>query len=615
MIEPEKRPLGAQIAMALHRSAAGVSTAGRRVGEFVESTIAGMLARIFAVCERFDSVDLLLRALGRMALALWSGTGWLLSQLVPRRLGRMASSACEGGRWSLVFLVTASVRSAERLRLAPFFRPIRYATWPLWRPIAAVCGFARAWVVSRSRPQVLWGLPALLMLLPVAGLAFVDSPRNNPATVADYRAALVAANQQGDLPSARLHERKLAQLGVNTDRQSYQRALDLAASGQLTEAYRSMERLAPADECGYPPAHFWIARQAFAGELAASNERGSLVDRHLTRLEELGQQDSAVQLLVGLRLTERGELEAARQKLEPLAGEVPMAAATLLRLDLELRRDDQIHRNAATVVRHFRNQQDQGLQFSPADYFLMSFALRIVGAAETEREGLLTEWCAQYPQDTDAPRELLHFVEAKFERLLEASGSSPTELARLIQRAASLGAHPQWLDAQFQRLYAIRDRSIVANPLPEQVVAWLLSDEATPPAVLGSLGVEAARAGEWDRAGDCFERVTKCDPLHAVAWNNWAWVLLQQGNPAKLATARQLVDRALELEPKAHRFRETRGQIWLRLGEWERARVDLEYAQTGMPRSPSLEAALATVYAALGGQPPAGPVSTKNVDF
>jgi regulator of sirC expression with transglutaminase-like and TPR domain len=89
-----------------------------------------------------------------------------------------------------------------------------------------------------------------------------------------------------------------------------------------------------------------------------------------------------------------------------------------------------------------------------------------------------------------------------------------------------------------------------------------------------------------------------------VAWNNRAWVQLQQGDPAKLESALQSVERALELQPRAHRFRETRGQIWLRLGKWERALADLEYAQSGMPPTPSLEAALATAYAALGGPPP-----------
>jgi predicted Zn-dependent protease len=84
-----------------------------------------------------------------------------------------------------------------------------------------------------------------------------------------------------------------------------------------------------------------------------------------------------------------------------------------------------------------------------------------------------------------------------------------------------------------------------------------------------------------------------------VAWNNYAWALTQ--DPDKdLELALAAVNHALALSPEEFRFRETRGQINLALGQWSEAADDLEFALNGMPEAAVIHASLAKAYDELG---------------
>ncbi|HJQ81926.1 MAG TPA: tetratricopeptide repeat protein [Lacipirellulaceae bacterium] len=64
--------------------------------------------------------------------------------------------------------------------------------------------------------------------------------------------------------------------------------------------------------------------------------------------------------------------------------------------------------------------------------------------------------------------------------------------------------------------------------------------------------------------------------------------------------ALEAVNEALEIRPDEFRFRETRGQVLVRLGRWQEAVQDLEYAANGMPESRDIHRSLAKAYDALG---------------
>ena len=78
--------------------------------------------------------------------------------------------------------------------------------------------------------------------------------------------------------------------------------------------------------------------------------------------------------------------------------------------------------------------------------------------------------------------------------------------------------------------------------------------------------------------------------------------MLAEGDEPDLPQALEAVNRSLEMAPQEYRFRETRGQILLRLEQWDAAIADLEFALNGMPDLPAIHKSLAAAYAALGNQ-------------
>jgi tetratricopeptide (TPR) repeat protein len=147
-----------------------------------------------------------------------------------------------------------------------------------------------------------------------------------------------------------------------------------------------------------------------------------------------------------------------------------------------------------------------------------------------------------------------------------------------------------------------------------------------PSAVLHlALGLDAYAEGKPEQARFHWEQAVSEDREHMlVAANNVAWLLShpQPGDQKalKLATGAQAMllpataepanlNRALELivfvvkqRPTNPRFRETRGQILLKMGRWKESIADLEYALPApVPANKGpIHASLARAYQELG---------------
>jgi Flp pilus assembly protein TadD len=88
------------------------------------------------------------------------------------------------------------------------------------------------------------------------------------------------------------------------------------------------------------------------------------------------------------------------------------------------------------------------------------------------------------------------------------------------------------------------------------------------------------------------------DPKSGAVANGLAHVLSQPPNP-DLPRALATVNLALDREPTNPHFLDTRGHIYLLLGRWKDAAVDLE-AVLARVDAASVHAALATAYENLG---------------
>ncbi len=314
-------------------------------------------------------------------------------------------------------------------------------------------------------------------------------------------------------------------------------------------------------------------------------------------------------------LIDGDELTAAADLLRPLADENAAAAFEVLRLDLASRRNAELERDARWVVDHIETMRSEGARLTSDQYKFWTTGLEILGRSD-ELLGVFDQWRIREPRSEEAALGWRRAAKIHAERLAAGATASPAALADLLVQLASEPSDETWAAQQIARLYWLRDESRLKSALPEQTLRILAADPRTPPTMLDAVGIEAAQAEEWDRAAECFRRVTAALPDLAATWNNLAWVLTKREQAVRDAAAEKgetlpldeveleraltAVNRALRLMPNEYRFRETRGQVLVKLGQWQEAIEDLEYAVNGMPEEAAIHLGLATAYRAVG---------------
>lgn len=593
----DERSPGGLIANCFRHGAQRLRAIWDRVIYPLEYAAAWVVGKALAADDRLESTDVFVVSLLRLLLVPIRLVAWPLNCLLSHPLVARLRAAFNRLGVALWYASAKTMRLAECLNfdLACFWlvRKTRY----LWQPPVAVLGFMVAWCVSRSSRELAFALPALLLLVALTTVGYRAATADRTHLIAHYRAALAESTDRHDQPAIDLCERRLVQWGASTDRHHYVRGLALAAEGRLAEAREVMERLAPLDKPGYFPARLWVAQHAFTGQLELTEtERRRVIDGHLGQLEERLLSHDDVQHLLGWWQLEQKEFSKAAETLRPLMTRSCGAACQVLLLDIADQRHHELLRDADVVIAHLVELKNESRLIGGFEYKAWALALEIK-RDDNALERVLLEWNAAYPLDQQAKAAFRRFAEQRIEALLAKGITSPAKTAKLLNQAGDSGSSQKWLDQQIERLYHLRDHSVVATPLPEQVLQLLLEGEHTSEKVLQALGTQAALSSEWERALGCFRRVTLTDPQSAVAWNNLAWVLAHQDRP-DLSAALEAAQRAVALAPGEYEFRETRGQIWLELGRFSEAIIDLEYARQGLPPSPDLEAALGAAYAA-----------------
>ena len=496
-------------------------------------------------------------------------------------------------------LIRGVGKTVDVLNLDGLIRWVVWLSQPLWRPVAAVVGFFYAWFATRPYRQMLWGLPALILLLPVLAAVGWRLFRGPESIAKAYQAAVKVALEAEDLEAMALWERKLDQLEVDTQRSEYLTALKLTQDDDESKrrsGRERMERLAPLDEPGYPAAHFWLLQSYLSLQSDLPKEqRLNLAEKHLSQLASLGIRGPQVQLARAIWLAESERPEEAVELLEPLATRLPDAAVQLMLLDAQLGRRDAARRDATRVRDLVGDAQRRGANLSAQDYQTLAAAYQLLGDM-AGMEQALRDWLVAEPDRQVARNALGELSLMQLQRVIAQRRVDVPRLAQLLADAARCGAPPQAIDAA---LAAVTRRSDGVQ-VRAALVDAALTLENVPANMQLALGTSAATAGDFQAAEQLLRRATAAAPEEGSAWNNLAWVLAAEGDDAQLAEARDAAARAVELSPESASFRETRGQVLVKLEQWEAAIADLEYALNGLPDSKPTHAALAKAYAAVG---------------
>jgi tetratricopeptide (TPR) repeat protein len=568
--------------------------------------------------ERLDRADSLLASLVRLLTwpvrVLGRGLAALGGVLLPRSVRRAAAApfrriaragaSIGGGLWRLI----------ERLNLDGVFLWLAWLTQPVWRPIAALGGFLYAWTSTRDYRGMLWGIPAVVLLMPVIGAAAWGYFSGGGSVAEQYKLAVKQAAEAKDFETVQLFQQKLEALGVNTQVTDYNTAEALAKEGKVLDAYERMQRLAPAGEPGFVKAHVWIIQHLLARDLKLSpEETHRLLGVHLDQLKALGVDGPQIQLLRALWLAEEQKLVEAVDVLKPLVHRLPEAAMQRMSFELALQNLEEAKNDARALRTHFEErrrrlggpgaagdskQVDEGKpaseKFTAEEYRWWAVAEDLVGDAAS-RAAVIDAWHADFPDDALVQKALAERARRAVDEQLLAAKPDAKRIVQNIIRAAELGGDPAQIHRQVAQIYQQRKQSPVAQAALEE----LKKSADTPETVLQLLGSFAIVSGEPVEAAELLKRAVGMNPQDAVAWNNYACSLLELPE-GDVHEALKAVNAALTLAPEAPQFHETRGQVFLRLKEWSKAAEDLELAINGMPDSKSVHRSLAEAYAALG---------------
>jgi tetratricopeptide (TPR) repeat protein len=133
-------------------------------------------------------------------------------------------------------------------------------------------------------------------------------------------------------------------------------------------------------------------------------------------------------------------------------------------------------------------------------------------------------------------------------------------------------------------------------------LATLLAEGKSTAVVHLALGNDAWQRGQKELARKHFTLSFESAPQMPEVANNMA-MILAVGDQPDLPRALSIIQSVLEKFPEQPNFRETRGQIHAKMGRWEEAVIDLEYALPKLVSTRATHETLAEAYKALGSQP------------
>ena len=458
--------------------------------------------------------------------------------------------------------------------------------------VDAVVYHVQAWVFTRRPWLLVQALPALI----VGGgaLAIFASQFGGPDgdLVSHYDLAVEDALARDDLSAAKVYSRKLVLLDELGPAARYALARVAEHEGDLLRARRLMSDLAPTTGSGYPPAHFWMAKQLLAAKAQGSPYR---VDETVHHLEEsLSSSDNRQQAheCLGQLYLEKEDLDEAVTHFEEAAPRCPGLYLTLAEIHVRQKDDARFLKALKQANEHFRGRVEQDENdiaarlswargrlivedYEQAEKILLDGLLRTDDRRVSELLTLVYVTMAdQYA--TDNARDLAKRLEL-LKKALRYTPNHPEALNRLATFVRYTGPEADAARAML--------KDLLASQVP-----------ATVHLVLGST---AAAEGKWDEARLHLEQAYRADKRLPAVLNNLAWVLTN-ADPPELDRALSLADAALELAPGHSEIRATRGQILARLERWHDAVADLELALTDFPDRTTLHGVLADAYTALG---------------
>lgn len=451
----------------------------------------------------------------------------------------------------------------------------------------------RRWWLGRQWRLLLPGLPALVVGLTALSFIGFALAEGNRDMTARYLEEAKSRAKAGDHADALTCYERLANAGSERPDVQYGLARAAEATGQVERAVVLMRELTPEGERGHADAHLWWARHLlrFGGSSPQNHDR---VERHLLNaLDARVEQRDVAHGLLGELYLGRGQLDKAETHLREAVATNPQLHLALARVYLS-KGDEPRGRGAAEQAARFF------LAWTKSDLYAREGRLRLAdargllgdfpGAIAALREGL------NATGDPGYRRAMSNVYVAWTRHLARTKKDSVAEQFDLVEKA--LATDPDNTELVLGVWGLIHAKGKEAEQALAVLRKQLASGKATALTHL-ALGMLAWDAGKSAEAMIHLEQALKLAPGLGIVANNLAWVLANS-RPPDLKRALSLIDSALERWPNEPMFRDTRGYIHQRLGNWKDALTDYQAALPAYAETPDIHKRLGEVYGKLG---------------
>lgn len=438
------------------------------------------------------------------------------------------------------------------------------------------------------------GIPALGACLLWTSFVLLLITWKPSQTQARYRDMASLALSRGDFESARIAcERMLQSKTGSRNDTAFKLAISLARLGKSAEAVALLSELAPINRPGYPPAHLYLASSLLT-QTNFSLQKVSAAETHLLNALKVEPDNVDAHALLGKVHLQAGALDKAREhllKVVPSRGDAGLLLASVA----HAQGDEKGAREwAQRTARHFSD---------------------LVAKVKDDQPGLRIGWAQAQLMLKEYPAALANletgFKLAGNRAYLPAMGdvcaawvlslkeTAPKDLpARLKLVQQGLEFAPQ----NASLLRELIELSRLSGPEAGDARALLnklLAQTGTFPLLHFCLGCDAWERNALDEARQHFALAFEQAPHLPHIANNMAMVLSvgeKPDYPRALATIQPVVEKY----PDSASFRDTRGHILLKLGRYQEAVKDLEFALPLLPSKDRIHEALAAAYLQLG---------------
>ncbi len=481
-----------------------------------------------------------------------------------------------------------------------------FVTWPLF----FIGGFMADWFSTRNWSWFFVSIPALL----VGGLVLVGLVRaqwsSDEGLSASYAKRASAAYKSEEYSRAEMMYRKAIKYRPKDGSLKFARAFVLDKMDRSADAFMLMQSIAPINKedaekktTGYVDAHLWIARALLIQHVKVENPL-PLAESHLRAiLKQNPDHTEAHRMLTDLAISVRNG-NAAIEHISHIVDEYPETRIIYARLLDSANRKEEAKTEASRAFDYYRREipakvADPDKTAKAADWLNWASSAMILDRFNDAIKILKN--AMKHSEEEKLIRQGLAGVLVRWtQRLDEIEEPNIRQQLELLGEALRIAPDNP---AVLERVALLIGRDGGSDAVAEEMLQDALVKGTAPAIVHFLLGTRAAADDKDSEMAETYlKQALLLNPNTPVVLNNLAWVLASRGTEKELGDGLKLADQAVKLKPHQPNFRDTRGQIHIKLGNWRLGIADLEEAHRKMKDNPEIHKSLALGYEKIGNQ-------------